>query len=90
MFTIENFIDGLQNTFSNIQVITSEDNILISRGTRNGDNTLEQCELLGKIPLGEVQVAIDKFVIEPTFNDFILYQKVNFEIPIKPQDRMRI
>lgn len=90
MFTIENFIDGLQNTFSNIQVITSEDNILISRGIRNSDNTLERCELLGKIPLGEVQVAIDKFVIEPTFNDFILYQKVNFEIPIKPQDRMRI
>lgn len=90
MFTIENFIDGLQNTFSSIQVIINEENILISRGTRNGDNTLERCELLGKIPLGEVQAAIDKFVIESTFNDFILYQKVNFEIPIKPQDRMRI
>ncbi|EMS73466.1 hypothetical protein [Ruminiclostridium cellobioparum] len=90
MFTTENFIRGLQNAFHNIQVIVNENKLLISRFAMDGGFAQGQNELLGEIPLTEIQAVVDDVTNGTTFNDYILYKKVGFEVAIKAQDRMKI
>lgn len=90
MFTIENFITGIQNTMPNIQITKDEETLFLSGPIRNGIPTQAQLELLGEISLIEVQVVIDRIADGTTFHDYTLYNKVEFEVPIKSQDRMRI
>ena len=90
MFTIENFITGIQNTMPNIQITKDEETLFLSGPIRNGILTQAQLELLGEISLIEVQVVIDRIADGTTFHDSTLYNKVEFEVPIKSQDRMRI
>lgn len=90
MFTTDNFVMGLQNSLYNTQVSVYEDKLLLSRLARNGSLVEGENELWGEIPLTEIHTIIDEAAKELTFNDYILYNKVSFEVPIKSQDRMRL
>lgn len=90
MFTIDNFIMGLKKSFPNTEVAVCEGKLLLSRSARNESHTGEENELWGEIPLTEVRTIIDDVVNEFTFNDYILHEKISFEVPIQSQDRMRL
>lgn len=90
MFTIDNFVIGLKNSFPNIEVTMYDGKLLLSRLARNGNLTEKENELLGEIPITEVHTIIDDVANGFTFNDYILYEKVSFEVPIQSQDRMRL
>lgn len=90
MFTIDNFIIGLQNSLPNTKVEIYENKLLLSRLARNGNLNREDNELWGEIPLIEIHAIIDEVISGFIFNDYALYEKVSLEIPVKSQDRMRI
>jgi hypothetical protein len=90
MFTIDNFISGLQNTLPYFQFTQNGDKLIILR--INGESSLvtEQNQFIGEIPLMEIQAIIDEIPDGTTFFDYMLCKKVSFEVPIKSQDRMRM
>lgn len=90
MFTIDNFIIGLKNSFPNTEVTVHEGKLLLSRLTRNASLREEENELWCEIPITEVHTIIDDVANRFIFNDYILHEKVSFEIPIQSQDRMRL
>lgn len=90
MFTTDNFVIGLRNSFPNTQVTVYEDKLLLSKLAKNGNFNEGENELWGEIPLTEIQTIIDEAAKELTFNDYVLYNKLSFEVPIKSQDRIRL
>lgn len=90
MFTIENFISGLQNALPNIHVEISDDKLLFSRLTSTDNIDFEHNGHLGEILLSDIQGILDEIADGTTFNDYMLYKKVGFEVSIKAHDRMRL
>ena len=88
MYTTENFINGLRIAFHYIQITKKNGNILLWFA-RDINLAQEQSEFIGEIRLSEIQSIIDEITDKTTFNDYILFDKVSFEVPIKPIDRMR-
>ena len=88
MFTIENFINGLQNIWRNIQICKSEDKIILLK--TSDESNAESREIMGEISLAEVDAIVNEISENTAFKDYALYKNTSFELAVKPQDRMRM
>ena len=86
MFTIDNFMEGLENFMpSYIQIAHDESCIAFSLVQRIDNSS----EAIGQIPLDEIQDILSSIKQSASFNEYILHSKTSFEVPVKISGNLR-
>ena len=90
MFTIENFIKGIQATTQGILVENQSDKLILVRLFRDIETSEEQKQVIGEIPLIELQRLEAELVNDFVCNELMLLGISSFEVAVQAHDRMRI
>lgn len=89
MFTVENFISGIQAS-TNILVERQENKLILIRVMRYYDNSEDERRSLGEISLDEIRELCEELHEGYTCNGSMLCTEKTFEIAVQPHDRMRM
>lgn len=89
MFTIENFINGIQAS-GNILVERQEEKLVLTRVIHDLDSSEDEQIALGEIPLEEINGLCKKLQSGYTYSDSMLWTDSTFEVAVQTHDRMRM
>lgn len=89
MFTIENFILGIQNG-TNILVETQDDKLILTRVYRDFDGFDDERKVFGEIPIEEIKHLCEDFPDNHKCNNSVTWTETDFEVAVQPHDRMRM
>lgn len=91
MFTLENFLNGLNKTLPHISADIYADTIILTRCSRNYETDEIGSALIGNIPVQEVDTILLGLTTDRAmYNDNFLYRPRSFEIPVKMQGQVRM
>lgn len=89
MFTVDNFIVGLQAA-TNIIVERQEGTLRFIRKVRDNYGSEEELKELGEIPIEEVNILCNDLQSGFTCNGSNLWSENSFEVAVQAHDRMRV
>lgn len=83
MYTLENFIGGLQKNWTNINITINDEILVISRILRDFSTSEESVSVIANIPISQIQEQCDMLAV---FSPRLLWLSVNIvsTAPCKP------
>jgi len=89
MFTVANFIRGIEATIPTFSVKIQNEQLMISQQHEDTDNSEEYNLIIGEIPLAELQGIESELSNDHSFNELTLGSTTSFEVAVQNHNRMR-
>ncbi len=89
MFTIENFVTGLQSSVRNLLVNVESEKIILSKVFYNYDRAEEEHKIIGEIPIADINSVTETLTAEFSCFNSVLCGNRYFEVAVQAVDQLR-